>query len=42
MLELIASLLGLTGWIGGVLILLLMAAVPLLERLAESERGPVR
>lgn len=38
MLELVASILGLTGWIAGVLILLLMAAVPLLERLAEPER----
>jgi hypothetical protein len=39
MLELITSVLGFAAWVGGVLVLVLMAALPLLEHFGEPGRG---
>jgi hypothetical protein len=39
MTEIIASVLGTAAWFGGVLVLVLMAAVPLLEWLGDAEWG---
>jgi len=35
MTDVIASVLGTVGWVGGLLVLLLMAVLPLLERLGD-------
>jgi hypothetical protein len=35
--EMIASVVGATAWLGGVLVLVLMAALPLLEWLGDRE-----
>jgi hypothetical protein len=37
MTEMIASVLGATAWLAGVLVLVLMAALPLLESVADAE-----
>jgi len=39
MTEMIASVVGATAWIAGVLVLVLMAALPLLESLADADGG---
>jgi hypothetical protein len=39
MLDLITSVLGFAAWVGGVLVLVLMAALPLLEHFGEPGRG---
>jgi hypothetical protein len=38
MTEMIVAFLGSTAWLGGVLVLVVMAALPLLEHAADSER----
>jgi hypothetical protein len=39
MTQMIVSVLGATAWFAGVLVLVLMAAVPLLEWIGDAERG---
>jgi hypothetical protein len=38
MAEMIVAFLGTTAWVGGVLVLVVMATLPLLEHMAESNR----
>jgi hypothetical protein len=38
MAQMIVAFLGTAAWVGGVLILLVMASVPLLEHLADADR----
>ena len=38
MTEMIVAFLGTTAWVGGVLVLLVMATLPLLEHVADADR----
>jgi hypothetical protein len=38
MAEMIVVVLGATAWLGGVLVLIVMAGLPLLEHIADSDR----
>jgi hypothetical protein len=38
MAEMIVAFLGTTAWVGGVLVLVVMATLPLLEHMAEPDR----
>jgi hypothetical protein len=38
MAEMIVAFLGTTAWVGGVLVLVVMAGLPLLEHLADADR----
>jgi hypothetical protein len=38
MAQMIVAFLGTAAWVGGVLVIVVMAAVPLLEQLADADR----